>query len=665
VAPRREPDAVPSDRRRLEAAEALAQVGTCELSGRRLTACSPRFLQVHGFSPEACPATIDDVLARIHSDDLLATQEAIDRALSSGTAYDVRYRVIRPDGTRRIVRGQGTAVIEAGSDPLVFAAAQDITERELAIEQLVTTELRYSAIVEHANDGIWILNREGRTTFVNLRLTEMLGCPALDILGRTPASFAEGRHPDLISERRTHFECRYRRRDGRSLWTVNSRSELPESHGGGIVMIVTDISERKQMEERLRRAAESDRLTGLTNRGRFEELLDQILERRPAPDKPLALMFLNLDHFKHVNDAFGHGVGDGLLREVAERLAELVRGSDMLARFSGDEFAILLPAAGREDAAAVAGRFLTAIRDRRWQTLSRITASIGLAVAEPGAPVTRSELVTAASAALRTAKSRGRDRVELFSGDGPSGAFHWIDEIRDALEEDRLILHAQAIVPTTGQGDRRHELLLRMRSREGQVIPPGSFIPAAEEFGMMPELDRWVVSKALALARTGMAIEVNLSGASLGDRAIREKVEAAIASGVRPELLTFEVTETAAARNIEDARSFAEELKRLGCAFALDDFGTGFASLVYLKNLPVSQLKIDIEFVRDLVHNTGDQRLVRAIVQMADPLGLETVAEGIEDEATFQLLRELGVGFGQGFWIERPSPLDLATLARA
>jgi EAL domain-containing protein (putative c-di-GMP-specific phosphodiesterase class I) len=125
------------------------------------------------------------------------------------------------------------------------------------------------------------------------------------------------------------------------------------------------------------------------------------------------------------------------------------------------------------------------------------------------------------------------------------------------------------------------------------------------------------------------------------------------------------VTETAAARNIEDARSFAEELKRLGCAFALDDFGTGFASLVYLKNLPVSQLKIDIEFVRDLVHNTGDQRLVRAIVQMADPLGLETVAEGIEDEATFQLLRELGVGFGQGFWIERPSPLDLATLARA
>jgi EAL domain-containing protein (putative c-di-GMP-specific phosphodiesterase class I) len=202
-----------------------------------------------------------------------------------------------------------------------------------------------------------------------------------------------------------------------------------------------------------------------------------------------------------------------------------------------------------------------------------------------------------------------------------------------------------------------------MLGRDGGLIPPGSFIPAAEQFGIMPELDRWVVGQALELARRGVAVQVNVSGASLGDSEIRTKVEAAVAAGVRPDLLTFEVTETAAARNIEAARSFAEQLEQLGCAFALDDFGTGFGSLIYLKTLPVSQVKIDIEFVRDLVHNVPDQRLVRAIVQMAEPLGLETVAEGVEDQATLELLREIGVDFVQGFGIHRPAPLTDITAA--
>jgi EAL domain-containing protein (putative c-di-GMP-specific phosphodiesterase class I) len=306
---------------------------------------------------------------------------------------------------------------------------------------------------------------------------------------------------------------------------------------------------------------------------------------------------------------------------------------------------------------AVAQRLLGVIRERRWQPLSRITASAGLAIAEPGRPTTRAELLIAADSGLHEAKSNGRDQVATYSGAG-TGAFHWVDEIRAALEEDRLVLHAQPIVPLAGPGRRRQELLLRMVTRDGELVQPGAFIPAAEQFGLMHELDRWVVDGAIELARRGMEVEINLSGASLGDPEIRRRVEAEVADGLAPEMLTFEVTETTAARNIDAARDFAEELERLGCHFALDDFGTGFGSLIYLKHLPFSQLKIDIEFVREVTSSEASRRLIRAIVQMAAPLGLETVAEGVEDGETLALLRELGVDYAQGYFIARPAPVD-------
>jgi EAL domain-containing protein (putative c-di-GMP-specific phosphodiesterase class I) len=196
-----------------------------------------------------------------------------------------------------------------------------------------------------------------------------------------------------------------------------------------------------------------------------------------------------------------------------------------------------------------------------------------------------------------------------------------------------------------------------MVGRDGQLVPPAAFIPAAEEFGLIGEIDRWVVSQALALARLQRPVEVNLSAQSLGDEWIRAAVEAAVADGVRPELLTFEITETAAARNLDVAREFSSALARLGCAFAIDDFGTGFGSLIYLRHLPIARVKIDMQFVRDMLTNPGDEKVVSAIVSTARAMGQETVAEGVEDAATLERLVEIGVDFAQGFHIERPRPI--------
>ena len=652
-------------RKRLDAAETLARVGTWELRDRTPVACSTEFLRIFGFASSATAPTpsLDEILGRVQTSDRPLLAAAVERALASGESYRVRFMVVRPDGTQRVVYGEGRVSME-GSERVLLAAVQDVTEHEQAVARLVAAESRYAAIVEHANDGVWVLDNDGKTTFVNRRMAEMLGYGLGELLGRRPSEFMDdGSRSRPPAERRAHYECRYVRKDGRSLWAANALSKLPADHGGGVLLVVTDITERKQLEERLRRAAEQDALTGVLNRSRFELLLDRLATAQPARGEPLALLLLDLDHFKFVNDSFGHAVGDGLLREIAASLPGFVRERDVIARLAADEFAIALPGASRVTAAAIAERILDMIRSRRWQTLSRLTASIGLAGVESDHATTGAQLLVAADVALYRAKSNGRDQVVEYTRDRGGTGFRWVDAIRSAIEDDRLVLYSQPIVSLTGTQEPRHELLLRMLAPDGTIAPPGAFIPAAEQFGMIGDLDRWVVRRAIELARDGLAVQVNLSGHSLGDAELRCLVERAIAAGLPPERLTFEVTETAAIRNIDAARDFAEKLRALGCSFALDDFGTGFGSLLYLKHLPVTQLKIDIEFVRELTRSAADERLVRAIVAMAKPLGLETVAEGVEDEATRALLQEIGVDFVQGFGIARPALIELATPA--
>jgi diguanylate cyclase (GGDEF)-like protein len=420
------------------------------------------------------------------------------------------------------------------------------------------------------------------------------------------------------------------------------------------LVVATDITSRLAAERQLRYQADHDALTGLWNRRRLELELDTLLD--PAGTRGCALVVFDIDHFKFLNDSAGHALGDELLKAVAHNLATQLHDEQRLARLGGDEFALLLPDTTETEGREIAARMLTHLKSQRLVG-RQVTASAGVAASANGHRVSSGELLVAADIALYEAKDGGRDRCAVAIG--VKRGHTWIDEIRAALAEERLILHAQPIVDLVTGETVREELLVRMLDTRGEVIPPASFIPASERFGLINEIDRWVVGRGLELAAAGRRLEINLSAHSLGDREITRMVAGAVEQGVEPDNIVFEITETAAAANYREAADFAERLSRIGCGFALDDFGTGFGSLSYLRHVAFAYLKIDMEFVRDLTRAAISQRIVRVVVNIASHLGQKTIAEGVEDEGTLNILRSLGVDHAQGFHIARPGPIQL------
>jgi diguanylate cyclase (GGDEF)-like protein len=414
------------------------------------------------------------------------------------------------------------------------------------------------------------------------------------------------------------------------------------------------IARQSEMQSRLRFQADHDPLTGLFNRRRFVERVDEQLRYAHRYGRGGAMLFLDLDSFKFVNDSFGHPTGDRVIRRVAAAIEDSLRATDTAARLGGDEFAVLLPEVDEEGALQVAETVLSAIKAGHEPT---VAASAGIVLFGADREHSAADLLVATDIALYEAKRAGNGGVSVFRGQ-KGHRLAWVDRIRDALREDRLVLHAQPIVDLRSGAVAREELLVRMVDRHGGEIPPASFLPTAERFGLIAEIDRLAVAKAIELARSGRAVAVNISGPSLTDRELVDEVASAIRAGLDPHLLSFELTETTGVANIEAARRFAGYLENLGCELALDDFGTGLSSLGYLKSIPIQVIKIDTEFVREMSRNTFDRYLVQTIVGLAHRLGQKTVAEGVEDQATLTLVRELGVDFAQGYLLGAPAPLD-------
>ncbi|MFL6238925.1 MAG: putative bifunctional diguanylate cyclase/phosphodiesterase [Actinomycetes bacterium] len=427
---------------------------------------------------------------------------------------------------------------------------------------------------------------------------------------------------------------------------------------------------QRRDRQHLQELADHDSLTGLFNRRRLEDELRRIPERR-TDGRMCALVLIDLDNFKLINDSQGHAVGDAMLQSIARLLRGRVRQADVLARLGGDEFAVILRDVNAEEAHQIATALVNTIRasatviaDARY---IRVTASAGVAVYVPEEGVHPDQLLVDADVAMYDAKDAGRDRVSLLDGSGSRREElrtrqHWLQRLREAIDEGGFELHAQPILDLASGEVNRYELLLRLHDGEGGVVAPAEFLGLAERFGMITDIDLWVVREAIELLRDlnvaagpGIRFEVNVSGPSLTDPRMIELIDREFARGdICAGQLILEVTETAAIVNINDARVFADRLRALGCLFALDDFGAGFGSFHYLKNLPFDYVKIDGEFITDLVSRREDQVVVQAIVDIAHALGMQTIAEFVADDETIAMLRRIGVDFAQGFHVGRP-----------
>ena len=438
--------------------------------------------------------------------------------------------------------------------------------------------------------------------------------------------------------------------------------------------MVSDLSQAaKESEHRARH----DPLTGLLNRAGFEVQLKLALEQsKRDPTQISSLMCLDLDHFKIVNDTCGHAAGDLLLQQVATVFRDTVRKGDVVGRLGGDEFALLLPSCPTTSAEVVAKKICAHFAHFRFvhgEHRMTLGASIGL-VAVDGHWIDPAAAMQAADACCYSAKQTGRNRVVTFSDDEAAileraGESQWARRIEQALEEDRFVLHGQKIVPLHNRGlDVKLELLLRMVDADGSLIFPGAFIPSAERYHLMSRVDRWVLRRAIAWlqellsARDAPSVAVNLSGQSVGDRGFHRWAldELAAAGPAVCQRLILEVTETAVVTNLTDAASFMGEARTLGVKTALDDFGAGSSSFGYLKKLPLDFLKIDGQFIRDVLTDPLNAAAVRCFVDVARVVGLKTVAEFVESEEIQCHLADIGVDLAQGYHVHRPGPLPTA-----
>jgi diguanylate cyclase (GGDEF)-like protein len=432
----------------------------------------------------------------------------------------------------------------------------------------------------------------------------------------------------------------------------------------------------RMAEATIRHLAYHDPLTGLVNRNEFDRRLSQALESAQRDSVHHVLLYLDLDQFKVINDTCGHQAGDQLLSQLAVVLRGEVRGRDTLARLGGDEFGLLLENCAMPRAEQVAESIRSAVRNFRfvWQNKTfSVGVSIGLAAVLPKAS-NAAEVLSAADMACYTAKDMGRDRLHIYKADDAEmrrrqGEIQWVARVKEALDEGHFVLHQQSIQSLNSDSLPHYEIFVRMLDAAGDIILPGAFIPAAERYGMIAGLDRWVVRSVITHLKESYMdagnekapglFFVNLSGASLCERSLFDDIrDHLIDSGVPPHWLCFEITETAAISNLHRAVEFIHEIRHLGCHFALDDFGAGLSSFSYLKAIPVDYLKIDGGFVRDIAVDPMNYAIVQAVNQISHVAGLRTIAEYVEDEAILPTLKHIGIDYAQGFGIARPVPVQ-------
>ncbi len=537
-------------------------------------------------------------------------------------------------------------------------------------------EQRFSAVVRNSFHLVCELDPELNIVYASPNHSEILSQEPGHLTGACWPAFVHPNERDEVirslmdilgssSEKRILIQFH----DGANHWRWLDVCASVLKTGTGephLLLVSRDITHAKETERYLQHLALHDSLTGLANRQRFTNELEAVFSANPG-GAPYGVIYIDVDNFKLINDRHGHFIGDQVLRAVGEFLKRAF-GNDALvvSRFGGDEFCIIVRAKDYESANAIGERTCELIS--RNPILSsgvrhRITLSIGIALME--ASLSIKEVLSRANTALHVAKSSGKNRCCVYRSDS-SELLHirrsaeWFQRLHDGLEESRFEAWYQPLINLKTGAPAHHEALIRFRDEDGHVHSPAAFLTAAERYSLMPQLDRYMIRRIFAdmVNFPELNVSINLSGSSVTDPGIADYiVQCFDASGVAPDRVIFEITETVFMTNLAQARTIVERLQKLGCRFALDDFGAGFSSLNYLRHLPVNVVKIDGSFIREIDSDTVSLTLLKSINEIVHLLGKETVAEWIENEETLRLLKEIGCDYGQGFYSGRPVPL--------
>ncbi|MBI4317557.1 MAG: EAL domain-containing protein [Chloroflexi bacterium] len=536
----------------------------------------------------------------------------------------------------------------------------------------------YSALFDELPAPAWRSGVDGKYCHFNKNWLAFTG---RTIGQETDDGWTHGIHPEDLNRRADAYssafnsrqpfeiEFRLRRHDGEFRWIIDIGRPFQDLDGNfaGYIGLCYDVTERRQNEQQLSYMASHDSLTGLANRRMLEETLSRVLARARRGTSSV-LLFLDVDNFKLVNDILGHAAGDRALVTLTQLLQNQLRTEDLLVRLGGDEFVALLEGATVEEAQVVAERARRAVEEFRFildgQTF-KLSLSIG--IVEVDGRHTSAILLSQADAAMYKAKEQGRNRIMLYRPDEDSLVFlpesnQLVALLKDAFRKGLFALHFQPIVRLSdGQVD-HYEALVRLRAETGRIVPPAEFIPAAERFGLMPQLTRWIVQEVIRTLHeySGIRLSANLSSMDLTDEALPEFIEARLRGHkVEPARLGFEIAELAIRKNLSLADGWIRRLKALGCRFALDDFGAGFVSFAYLRSLPVDQFKIDGAFVRAVENDPSQLTIVQAVHALARIQGKETIAEWVENAAIARILKDIGIPYGQGYYLGDTCP-DLA-----
>ncbi|MBI3532262.1 MAG: EAL domain-containing protein [Burkholderiales bacterium] len=666
----------------------------CTRANGRMTFpfASDALFRMFQIRPEDAREDASFVFAFIHPDDLPSVRASMKSAAVDGGTWQHEFRVRFKDGSERWLLGNAVVHIEGEGDIMSYGALTDITERKKSEMQLQESEARFRSLTDLSSDWYWEIDEQFRfTRFDGYRLGKST-TTAQDSIGRTrwdigavnmtEEDWAAHRRVLAAHQQFKDLELQRRDADGQSYWISISGTPMFDAQGRfrGYRGIGRDISKRKHAEDETQRLAFYDTLTGLPNRRLLMDRLTQTMAISARNHHHCALLFIDLDNFKDLNDSLGHDVGDQLLEQVADRLVGCIREGDTAARFGGDEFVVMLEGLSEESSEAasqveiVAEKILASL-NQPYELMGKqhsSTPSIGIALFsghEPGAD----ELLKRADVAMYQAKAAGRNTLRFYDPEMQAAvmARAALDaDLRQGLQRQELLLHYQPVVDVQGRTT-GFEALVRWQHPQRGLVGPGEFIDLAEQTGLILPIGQWVLQAACRqlvawegqAATQGLTLSVNVSARQFRRSDFVAQVLAVLHDcGADPQLLKLELTESVLLSDVEDAIRKMSALRSCGVRFALDDFGTGYSSLAYLKRLPLDQLKIDQTFVRDVLEDANDAAIVRTILALAHSMDLMAVAEGVETEGQRQFLLDNGCTLFQGYLFSRPVPIEAITL---